>query len=365
MVENKSRKNLGGGERSNTVDLFKCILMIMIVAQHAIVHGMGLKNIVDNNVSRNYSLVWFVANSFLAISVNCFFWISGYFRIRLRWKRIAELIAETVMYIFILNVLLLIIDTSEFQIIFILKIIKRCFCFYSEGYWFLVAYLLVSLASPYLNMVVDNLNIAEKKKLACGLFLTFSICGFLFKIEGLSNAYTVWQGIYMYMLGTLVNVNFSYKGKNRKVIAIVFLMLVLFGNGIVSYFLYLRGNGNSAWRLFSYNSPILVVAAIILCNLIVNEKNIAYSFYKISGHSLAVYLLTDYPLVRSIIFKPIFFLSEKYSSSIVLISILVYSTLLMIVCAEIDVVRKVMYDNTIIQLKQIWKNCDKLKLRKM
>ena len=325
----------------------------MIVAHHAIVHGMGLENIKENNVYHNYSLVWFIANSFLAISVNCFFWISGYFRIKFRWKRVAELIVETIMYIFILNILLFVFDDSEFRVVFMLKIIKRCVCFYSAGYWFLVAYLLVSFAAPYLNMLVDNLNSAEKKKLACGLFLTFSICGFLFKIEGLSNAYTVWQGMYMYILGAVVNANFSYKGKKQEKNAIIFLILMLFGNGLASYFLYLRGNGNVAWRLFSYNNPILVVAAIILCNLIVDEKNIAYSFYKISGHSLAVYLLTDYPLVRGIIFKPICFLAEKYSSGFVLVSIILYSTLLMIVCAEIDVVRKVIYDNTIIKLKQI------------
>ncbi len=130
------------------------------------------------------------------------------------------------------------------------------------------------------------------------------------------------------------------------------MIFALFINGIISYFLYIWGNGNAAWRMFSYNNPIIIAAAIILCNLIVSTKNIDCSLYKISSHSLAVYLLTDYPLVRSTIFKPILFLSEKYSSGFVLISIIMYSTLLMIVCAKIDTVRKIIYDNTIIKLKQ-------------
>lgn len=326
--------------------------MIMIVAHHAIVHGMGLEDIVENNIAHNYSLVWFVANSFLAISVNCFFWISGYFRIKLRWKRVVELIVETIIYIFILNVLLFIFDGSKFQIAFVFKIIKRCVCFFSAGYWFLVAYILVSFAAPYLNMVVDNLDSSGKKKLACELFLIFSFFGFFLKIEGLSNAYTVWQGIYMYILGAVVDVEFLCKGKNRNKLTMFFLIFALFINGIISYFLYIWGNGNAAWRMFSYNNPIIIAAAIILCNLIVSTKNIDCSLYKMSSHSLAVYLLTDYPLVRSTIFKPILFLSEKYSSGFVLISIIMYSTLLMIVCAKIDTVRKIIYDNTIIKLKQ-------------
>ena len=48
--------------------------MVLIFAHHGIVHGLGLKNIVDVTTSGRFELIYFVANAFLIISVNCFFW---------------------------------------------------------------------------------------------------------------------------------------------------------------------------------------------------------------------------------------------------------------------------------------------------
>mgnify|MGYP001093572454 CR=1 FL=1 len=61
-------------DRNNNIDLFKCILMAMIVAHHAIVHGLGMKNIIDNSAKMEYSFLYFITNAFLVIAVNCFFW---------------------------------------------------------------------------------------------------------------------------------------------------------------------------------------------------------------------------------------------------------------------------------------------------
>ena len=59
-------------------------LMVMIVSHHVIVHGLGLKNIVDVTTSGRFEWIYFVANAFLIIAVNCFFWISGYYKIKRR-----------------------------------------------------------------------------------------------------------------------------------------------------------------------------------------------------------------------------------------------------------------------------------------
>lgn len=69
--------NSGEGARNRNVDCFKMFLMVMIVSHHVIVHGLGLKNIVDVTTSGRFEWIYFVANAFLIIAVNCFFWISG------------------------------------------------------------------------------------------------------------------------------------------------------------------------------------------------------------------------------------------------------------------------------------------------
>ena len=48
--------------------------MVLIVSHHGIVHGLGLKNIVDVTTNGQFELIYFVANAFLIIAVNCSFW---------------------------------------------------------------------------------------------------------------------------------------------------------------------------------------------------------------------------------------------------------------------------------------------------
>ena len=37
------------GGRNNNVDCFRIVLMVMIVAHHALVHGIGMENIQNGN----------------------------------------------------------------------------------------------------------------------------------------------------------------------------------------------------------------------------------------------------------------------------------------------------------------------------
>ena len=64
-----------GGQRNSNVDCFKILLMVMIVAHHGIVHGLGFENIQDATTGNQFGLIYFEANAFLGIAVNCFFWV--------------------------------------------------------------------------------------------------------------------------------------------------------------------------------------------------------------------------------------------------------------------------------------------------
>lgn len=55
--------------------------MVMIVAHHGIVHGLGFESIQTTAMNNQFGLIYFEVNAFLVIAVNCFFWISGYFHI--------------------------------------------------------------------------------------------------------------------------------------------------------------------------------------------------------------------------------------------------------------------------------------------
>lgn len=54
-----------GGARNRNVDCFKIFLMVLIVTHHGIVHGLGLKNIVDVTTSGRFELIVFLPLCFL------------------------------------------------------------------------------------------------------------------------------------------------------------------------------------------------------------------------------------------------------------------------------------------------------------
>lgn len=55
--------------------------MVMIVAHHGIVHGLGFENIQTTAMNNQFGLIYFEVNAFLVIAVNCFFldiWVFSY-----------------------------------------------------------------------------------------------------------------------------------------------------------------------------------------------------------------------------------------------------------------------------------------------
>lgn len=252
--------------------------MVMIVAHHGIVHGLGFENIQDATTGNQFGLIYFEVNAFLGIAVNCFFWVSGYYQIKRRISRAIELITETMLYVLLLNVVLCLTSNYSITNFFdILRIIKRVLLFY-QGYWFLSAYLIVFIFAPYLNKMVSVLSPNEKKEALAFLILVGSIGGFILKIASLDNGYSTAQGIYMYLVGALCrtdDIQSLFKSK-CKILKVAFVILGLL-NGLLAYAFSVKGNGTAAWRMFSYNNPIMVFMAVVACLSVIYWSKSVYS----------------------------------------------------------------------------------------
>lgn len=322
--------------------------MVMIVAHHGIVHGLEFERIQDATVSNQFGLIYFEANAFLGIAVNCFFWVSGYYQIKRRISRAIELITETMLYVLLLNIVLCLTNNySITNFLDVLRIIKRVLLFY-QGYWFLSAYLIVFIFAPYLNKMVSVLSPNEKKEALVSLILVGSICGFILKIASLDNGYSTVQGIYMYLVGSLCrtdDIQSLFKSKCR-MLKMAFVVLGLL-NGLLSYVFSIKGHGAVAWRLFSYNNPIMVFMAVVACYSVIlwpEKHNVFEKLGKLSCYTLAVYILTDYVLIRGVIFAPLKHLKFANDFTIMLF-ISFYAILLTIICMGIDSIRKRLYDS--------------------
>jgi len=102
--------------RASNIELFRIVLMLMIITHHVIVHGLGLKNITsqDYNVT-SYSYIEILLNSFFVIGVNGFVFISGYFGIKFNLKRIISIVMQAIAYSVSFYLLFCLINNIDFN----------------------------------------------------------------------------------------------------------------------------------------------------------------------------------------------------------------------------------------------------------
>ena len=337
-----NRIKMGGG-RNNNVDCFRIVLMVMIVAHHALVHGIGMESIQNEMTLELIRLPYFVSNAFLTIAVNCFFWISGYFRIRKNTKKLVEIATETMCYVMLINFLIALCQ-NELDLGTLFRILKRTMFFW-EGYWFITAYIILTFFAPFLNKLVDVLSTKDKNSLLVTLILVYSIGGFFLQISGLDNAYSFVQAIYMYLIGAICESTQLEKTYKMNYYHVAFIVLWV-ENGIMSYILASKGFGKWAWRLFSYNNPIVVLMSIIICIVVITQNNdgvIKEKVGRFGRFSLATYILTDYPMIRDYVFAPLRYI-EIIKPYKMLLGIFIYAISLTVMCIGIDMVRKYLYD---------------------
>ena len=151
----------------------------------------------------------------------------------------------------------------------------------------------------------------------------------------------------MYLVGALCKTadmqNF-FKTK-EKMLKVLFIILGLL-NGLTAYIFSLKGYNEAAWRLFSYNNPIVVFMAIVACLSVLhcsNSSKVLDKLGKWSQHTLAIYILTDYPLIRKLIFLPLNYLNSINDFEMIFL-IFIYSILLTLICMKIDSIRKSTYN---------------------
>ena len=136
--------------RNNGLDLLKAICIFFIVLHHLLLKLTDMRALNSDSFNLLYSRYLFV-NSFLVVAVNCFFLISGYFRIK-------HCNIEVYVIHFFVNLLFIALGYQSIS----QPLIKAC-VFPLSKFWFVIVYILLDFISPYINKMLDVMTIYEKK----------------------------------------------------------------------------------------------------------------------------------------------------------------------------------------------------------
>lgn len=334
-------------QRCSNLELLRIICILIIILSHYSVHGDF--NINAASIPMNK---FFIQSSGLGeIGVDCFIFISGYFLVNSSFhlKKLLKLELEVLFYSIGIAILYYIIGHGKMEM---KEMLKAFLPTISGQYWFMSAYILLYMLSPFINLLIKSLSQKMHLLFIMVLFAiyilipTFTMC----TIAGNSN---IMLFITFYLLASYIRLypnatNYFNCMKLNILVAvisyiIIILPIIVYHNlGVISY----------NYFMGAHSLPLVVCSL----SLFLVFKNMKVTYNKtinwLANSVLGVYLIHDHPFVRNYIWKYVFrnamFLNSKFLVFHAIGTILI----VFFVCMTIDKIRISLLE------KPLWKVLD-------
>ena len=264
--------------RESNIELLRCLLMFMIV----IVHFTG-HNIMDaTNPVQLGDKNWWSSNileTFSEAAVNCFVIISGYYTIKLSFKKIVLFLLP----IFFYELLFSIIQYNHYHQL----------SFTPFNYWFVRVYFGLLLLSPLLNYSLCQLT---KKQIRTIIILLLAFYSVFTIVPQWNISYNSGKNIQLFIVLYFIGY-YIRKYCNLEYKAWIFLVCFLFLGLILlfeTYFLAKIGHyKGSATMSYNYDNIIIILMAIALF-IIFQKLQIQSIFINwIAKSSFFVYIISE------------------------------------------------------------------------
>ena len=322
--------NTRDNTRNLNIEILRFFLMFVILFHHFFSHGLHVGNIgteefpftIENNVNASLCLL-------THFGVIGFMFISSYYGITFKVSKAIKLWLQLFFYSFLIVICFFIISHSfsSFQLIqsfFPLRI-----------WWFVKFYFLVLLLSPIINSGINNIN----KRLFSLIVITIGSILFISRFIFNDSSFNLDLLLYVYILGRYLRLYpLNWLEKNSGLIFLI-TSIVLFCLPLL--LLHFKISTPLHWLWSSYNFLVLLEAISCFYTFLYHK---IFSFHKLfysisSANVLSVYLITDHPLIRSIIWSDrngMTFLYYKTGSLFLVILVLM---VIMAICIVFDKIR--------------------------
>ena len=293
-----------GGQREQSIELLRIVLMTLIVFGHILGHGLG-----DTTIEMEGRTVSLFPLYFY--HVDAFVFISGYFGIHLKWKKFLLLIFKMIVYSFFAIGLAVLLKPD--MRMSISEIVHNVYPISACDWWFMSEYLFLMLLSPFINAGIEKLDKRQATILVSVLYLSWFRC-------------TSVLLLFIYILGRYLR---KYPCTTLETNAVKIFVCT------VAMFFFLdmifRANGMYPEKLYNYMSPFAVVSAVALFYIFKRIHIEWQGVGVIASGTLAAYLITDHEFVRNIFCSTI---SNAVSNNILLF--LPVALCVVLLCSCID-----------------------------
>ncbi len=325
--------------RNSNLEILRIISMLMIIVSHYSVH-----NKID------FSAMPFSFNKYLLqicllgnIGVILFIMITGYFSVEskkgIKISKIFKIYLQVVFYavtIFSIFVLLGKVDFSLKQMI------KNLFPITYKRYWFITAYVVLYLLTPFLNEYINSINRKKLLNFILALFTLIAILSFFTTSNYFLSEIT--QFILFYSMGAYLKKypsNIFTKKKVRVILIITTIILLLASVLLINIAafkiseLVRRGN-----YFFSRISPLVILLSLGLFTTFINKKEYSSKFLNtVSATTFGIYLIHDNEYIRSVLWSQILKVPEIAKTNYLLLHMLISVIGVFVVCSIIEFIR--------------------------
>ena len=142
--------------RDSNLELYRCIVMVLIIAHHYVANS-GLMDMIYANPMAGTSVFLTLFAAWGKPGINCFLLITGYFMCKtdISLKKYVKLLLEIYFYRTVLYIVFLITGYEPFSI---KTLAKAVLLFKDLGSNFIGCYMLFFLLIPFLNILLRNLS---------------------------------------------------------------------------------------------------------------------------------------------------------------------------------------------------------------
>lgn len=159
----------GGRHRDSNLELYRIIVMLLIVAHHYVVNSGLMKVILESPISATSSAM-LLFGAWGKTGINCFVLITGYFMCKSNFSahKLLRLYLQITLYAVIIYVIFCITGHENWSMS---SLLWKLFPIRSISYGFTSCFLIFFMLIPFINILVHNMN--QRQHTALTLILLF------------------------------------------------------------------------------------------------------------------------------------------------------------------------------------------------
>ena len=335
----ESRNQAKNNTRNYSLDLLRCVAMMMVVVLHFLDKGGQLKPFTDTGVFSAKDVTAWILEALCIVAVNLYMLLSGYLLCESRFKvsNLLLLIARVWLYSVIVGFIGIALGTPA-ETVDTYFILRLLFPISMASYWFMTAYVFFYLLVPVLNMAAKAMDKKQLKVVLAGLLIFHCIIKSVLPATLSADVGGMDAMWYIILFFVAVYIRRYVKKVELPWIGYIATALLIFGEAYALRHVFLKTGSLSYIVKISYDyNHIFVLASsvflfIAFLQLKVSEK-CGKVFAFLGKYSLGVYLLHENLSVRYAWEK--LFGCDKITSAIVLIITAIFAAVAVFVAGVI------------------------------